>query len=664
MSITFKQRKDHYYSGTKTFSAFISSIIIIIAIILLNHVNGQADGIDETTPYLLPLPRFVFPTLYNAKEIYFSVLPFKIYMNGTEVNKANYPVIDQAIERHNKWMWKIYQESSTFTSTKQDNQDIFQGYIEVFISESEKYPKLDVISNREQYNLVINSQQIKIESETTFGFVRGLETLSQLIKRKSSSSYFHISNTPLSIFDKPRYKYRGLLIDVARHFIRVETIKDIIDIMSFEKLNVLHIHFIDAQSFPFQVYGKYSALSSKGSFAPNLVYSSKDIAEIITYAYYRGIQVIPEFDMPGHGFSWKNGFPKFVSSCPGTLGRNVNNYPLNPAEKEVYEAINTILQQWQQKSGLDSDIAKAVDLSIMHLGADELVQRCWRENYEIIAFMEAYNEKVEPSKQINNTMDLWGLFQTTLASQEGFKTLSNVIYWEELYTKLTSTLFTPDKQTSICQVWTEPSKLIECLNRGYRTIYSAGYYLNLLTPMTGTDPKTVTTFVDTWVQMYLNEPNNFVDTTAKRALIMGVEAAAWGETITDQTIIPIIWPRMSAISERGWSNSWVNDTVSAKTRLINYRCEVLMKRGFTEMPAFDTDYCKWQYYIPPPEASSSIGYHIAIILAVILFVVTTVCFIISLIALRFFRKYKKLKLAYHKDMSHRFLSSDSQQYIN
>ena len=176
----------------------------------------------------------------------------------------------------------------------------------------------------ESYRIECRTGACDVSSATTIGALRGLETLAHL-------AHDHAIPIPLTLRDAPRFPYRGLLIDSARHFIPVRNIKRMIDGMSTMKLNVLRKqyqqcyrcllvisrcfserllvhsdwHLTDIESFPVQSE-RYPALSGKGAFRPNLVYTRANLTEVVRYGGLRGVRIMPEFDVPGHA-GWAMG---------------------------------------------------------------------------------------------------------------------------------------------------------------------------------------------------------------------------------------------------------------------------------------------------------------------------------------------------------------------
>lgn len=129
---------------------------------------------------------------------------------------------------------------------------------------------------------------------------------------------------PLLVHDHPQYAWRGLLIDVARHFIPLEDLRQAVDAMEASKLNVLHLHLSDAQAFPVLLEDTtdlpLSLLAFNGSTRPfggsGRVYTLADLSELVMYASERGVEVVPEIDMPAHSLSWGRAFPGLLAKCP------------------------------------------------------------------------------------------------------------------------------------------------------------------------------------------------------------------------------------------------------------------------------------------------------------------------------------------------------------
>ncbi|CAD5235387.1 unnamed protein product [Bursaphelenchus xylophilus] len=153
----------------------------------------------------------------------------------------------------------------------------------------------------ESYHLTVTSAFSTLQSNTIWGFLRGLETFSQLISHQPPKS---ISEPPkftlktAEIIDEPAYNVRGLMLDTGRHFLPVDVILRQIDLMAQSKFNVFHWHIVDVESFPYHSE-QFANLSALGAFGPNAVYSRSDVKKVIKYANLKGIRVVPEFDTPG-----------------------------------------------------------------------------------------------------------------------------------------------------------------------------------------------------------------------------------------------------------------------------------------------------------------------------------------------------------------------------
>lgn len=194
--------------------------------------------------------------------------------------------------------------------------------------------------------------------------MRGLETFSQLVTFDRATETYQIAGGPWDINDVPRFKHRGLMIDTARHFQSEASIRSIIDSLTYAKLNVLHWHMSDSQSFPLQ--SKSYPKLWDGSFSKWERYTQASVAKIVEYARERGVRVIVEFDMPGHAESWGVGYPEIIPNASCTQ-------PLNVANNKTFDVITALLNEMtggktsapKAPSGLFPD-------DFIHLGGDEV----------------------------------------------------------------------------------------------------------------------------------------------------------------------------------------------------------------------------------------------------------------------------------------------------
>ena len=158
----------------------------------------------------------------------------------------------------------------------------------------------------ESYSLDISSAGATLDAATPLGIMRGLQTFLQLVQTTSDG----FAAPAVAIQDKPRFPWRGLMIDVSRHFIPLDVLKRNLDGMAAVKMNVFHWHLSDNQGFRVESK-KFPKLQQMGS--DGLFYTQAEVRELIAYARDRGIRIVPEFDMPGHSTAWFVGYPELAS---------------------------------------------------------------------------------------------------------------------------------------------------------------------------------------------------------------------------------------------------------------------------------------------------------------------------------------------------------------
>jgi hexosaminidase len=231
----------------------------------------------------------------------------------------------------------------------------------------------------ESYWLEVTSAGAKLSAANPLGILRGLQTFLQSIHLTPTGFVVNA----VQIQDTPRFPWRGLMIDVSRHFIHMDTLKRNVDAMEAVKLNVLHLHLSDDQGFRLQSkeFPKLTESGSDGQF-----YTQAEMRELIEYAGDRGIRVVPEFDMPGHSTAWFVGYPE-ISTGPGpyTIERRwgIFDPAIDPTREETYKFLDKFI----------GEMAAFFPDHYFHIGGDEVNGKQWDANPKIQEFKREHNLK-------------------------------------------------------------------------------------------------------------------------------------------------------------------------------------------------------------------------------------------------------------------------------
>jgi hexosaminidase len=377
----------------------------------------------------------------------------------------------------------------------------------------------------ESYSLEITPAGAKLHAANTLGTLRGLQTFLQLVS--VSPNGFVVST--VSIQDRPRFPWRGLMIDVSRHFIPLPVLKRNLDGMEAVKLNVFHWHLSDNEGFRVESK-KFPKLHGEGS--DGLFYTQEEIRDLIAYARDRGIRVIPEFDMPGHSTAWFVGYPELASGPgPYQLERKwgVFDPAMNPTDEKTYKFLNEFI----------AEMAKLFPDQYFHIGGDEVNGKEWDSNPKIQEFMKSH--------KIKNNVELQTYFSQHV--QELVVKHGKVpIGWDEILVPGVS-------KNIVIQSWRGPDALAAAAKGGYRGILSNGYYIDLgwsAARHYAVDP--------------LGGPAANL-TPEEKDRVLGGEATMWSEYVNWENIDSRIWPRMAAIAERFWSPQTTTDLPSMYARM-------------------------------------------------------------------------------------------------
>jgi hexosaminidase len=377
----------------------------------------------------------------------------------------------------------------------------------------------------ESYTLEVTPSGSELSAPTTLGVIHGLQTFLQLVENTPQG----FAVPTIVIQDKPRFPWRGLMIDSGRHFIPVEVIKRNLDAMAAVKLNVLHWHLSENQGFRIESkrFPKLQGMGSDGLF-----YTQDQVRGIIAYARDRGIRVVPEFDMPGHSTAWFVGYPE-LASAPGPYSVErkwgVFDPAMDPTRESTYKFLDAFI----------GEMAALFPDQFFHIGGDEVNGKQWDANPKIRQFIRAHGLK--------DNAGLQAYFNTRvqkLVTKHG-KTMEG---WDEI--------LRPDLPKSIViQSWRGQKSLADAAQHGYRGLLSYGYYIDLM---------------NSAASHYVVDP--LADTAGNlsavdRQKILGGEACMWAEYVSAENVDSRIWPRTAAIAERLWSPQSVTDVHSMYERL-------------------------------------------------------------------------------------------------
>ncbi|WP_044561544.1 beta-N-acetylhexosaminidase [Azospirillum sp. B4] len=360
----------------------------------------------------------------------------------------------------------------------------------------------------ESYTLKVTPTGASITAATSIGINRGIATFAQLVANGPQGWAVPV----VTIHDQPRFPWRGLLLDVSRHFMPVATVERTIDLMQAVKLNVLHWHLADNQGFRVEskVFPKLHQLGSDGDF-----YTQDQVRAVIRYAADRGIRVVPEFDMPGHTTAWLVGYPELASQPgPFAIERHwgVFDPALDPTREETYQFLDRLV----------GEMTSLFPDPYFHIGGDEVNGEQWKATPAVQAYMTAHGLK--------DTAALQALFTTrvqAIVAAHG----KHAIGWDEI--------MDGDMPKDVAvQSWRDAESLKKAALAGHAGILSAPYYLDLNWPAG---------------RHYAADPMPDNLPAGLESLILGGEACAWSERLSPENLDIRLWPRAAVVAEKLWS---------------------------------------------------------------------------------------------------------------
>ncbi len=474
------------------------------AICLFSAAAGLASGAGGA-----PLPLDVMPAPAEVRLTGSTPAPGKLVVS---VAGASDPRLDAAISRaEDRWQSRV-------------SAGGYQAPYRLVIERGDAAGPIPTGSEDESYTLEVGAAGATLRAPTSLGALHGLETLLQLPRLEQSGWSLPLA----TISDRPRFPWRGLMIDVARHWQPMEVIERNLDAMAVVKLNVMHLHLTDDQGFRIESL-THPELAGKGS--DGKYFTQAQMRALIAYAALRGIRVVPEFDVPGHATSWVVSHPE-LASMPGpySIERQwgVFNPVLDPTQEATYALLGDFL----------SEMAALFPDRFIHVGGDENNGVQWNANPAIQAFIRDHGLKDNAGLHAYFNKRLYAILA------KGGKRL---VGWDEILNPLLP-------RDCVIDSWRGPGALATAAGLGFDGILANGFYIDLCFPAS---------------DHYLPDPLPPTAglSAAEQAHVLGGEATMWAEWVTPENIDSRIWPRTAAVAERLWSPASVRDVPEMYRRL-------------------------------------------------------------------------------------------------
>ena len=473
---------------------------------------------------LLFLP-FVYLT--NAADLSLIPYPQQVeYNKGSLILEKNFPVEFEGV-------------SDQLVASFLNNQLNWASNQSV-VSKNKALVKLSIVDrgdsdNEDWYSLEIDKKGVLIKATTSKGLLYGIESLNQILYQTNNEGVFELPYVKIS--DNPAYAYRGFMLDSSRHIQSVEGIKAVLDFMVSIKLNVFHWHLtdddgyrIESKKFPrMNQVGSY--INQVGSFIDgkklesNGYYTIDQIHDILAYAKQRHIEVIPEFDVPGHNWALLTAYPEF--RCPNAPDANA----VCGGNEEAFEFVKSLFDE----------IIEIFKPQRIHIGGDERKKELWNNCPLCKAKMSSLNIKDEHGMQ--------NYYLNELSKHIHSRGVTTIAWAENLEGGI------PEGQ--ITQAWRKRNEAATAIGKNHQVIVSDNGKCYLDYPENAkekeTKPKWMPILSVEKVYNFDFIPENTPDD--KVNLILGGECPLWTEQILENSIYPQIGKRIEAHAERSWTST-------------------------------------------------------------------------------------------------------------
>ena len=412
----------------------------------------------------------------------------------------------------------------------------------------------------ESYVLAASGGGIAITAGSHWGALHALETLTQLVLFNESSQTYCMP--ALSLADAPRFPHRGVLLDVARHFLTPAAIRAVVDIMAADKLNALHLHLSDDDAWPLALASL--PLLARGAYSPRHRYSADDMRGIVAYARARGVRVLPEVDAPAHMSVVEEAYPELLATAAD--GRRCALDPSNPRTWEFLAAV------WRELADIFQD-------AHVHVGGDEVDAACWDDDARV--------QRWAARRGLRDARAVYAWFMRRLLRMVRGAGKRAIAWHEAAAAGPFDTAVTLDVWSGFYSgSWQDDVAHAVRLNA--TVILSGPFYV------TGTErSRSYQRRHNTWETMYSTQPLDFPggDKPENAARVLGGQVCLWGDAaqVDSGDVFMTLAPYAHAVAELLWSPEAVTRQhgaiAKARERMHFHRCR-LGVRGFPSHPIF------------------------------------------------------------------------------
>jgi hexosaminidase len=408
----------------------------------------------------------------------------------------------------------------------------------------------------EGYRLKIAPRSIEISALKPAGLFYGIQTLCQIMAGRQQIPCAEIQ-------DRPRFAWRGMLLDCCRHFMSLETVKRYVDLLAYHKMNIFHWHLTEDQGWRLEIK-RYPRLTEVGAWRTQNgkryggFYTQDQVKDIVAYAKARQVTVVPEIEMPGHSVAALAAHPEY--SCTGRpisveTHWGVFNDVLCPGKESTFEFVQNILDE----------VCALFPSTYIHIGGDECPKYYWKTCPDCQARLKAEGLKDENELQGYFTRRIDKYMQT-----KGRR----IIGWDEILEGGVS-------PTSVVQSWRGLEGAVAAAKQGNPVISSPWDGTYFYCPQVPEEVRINYPTLNSLERAYAFDPVPPELTPEQASLVMGGECCLWAEYTQQFEVDPQMFPRLCAFAEAVWSPAGAKDFAGFSTRL---------KEHFTRLDALGVDY--------------------------------------------------------------------------